>query len=100
VSTLCQQHNGQRPEYYTQVKQRRHIVDIKKVEDDHIVKVDGAPSCHLPKAGASRDDRKAATMPVLVLLKLVWQARPRAYQAHLAAQNIKELRQLVEARLS
>jgi hypothetical protein len=66
MSALGEQHNRQCSEYYTQVKERRHIVDVKQVEYDHVVKIDGTASGDLPKAGAAGDNRQAAAVPVLV----------------------------------
>ena len=54
VPAFGKQHYRQRPKNYTQVEERRHIVDIKKVENDHVVKIDGRASSDLPEAGAAR----------------------------------------------
>src|SRR4051812_2172804 len=37
-------------------------------------------------------------MPFLILVELVWHARPRTDKTHLTHQYVKELRQLIEAR--
>ena len=42
MPALCQQHYGQRPEYYPEIEQRRHVVDVEEIKYDHVVKVDRA----------------------------------------------------------
>ena len=54
----------------------------------------------LPQAGDAGLHRQPAAMPQVVALDLARERRPRADEAHLAAQHVQELRQLVEARAS
>src|SRR5437763_705931 len=100
MPALREKHDGQRSEYYTQVKERRHISDIIKIQDDHIIKIYRAPSCNLPQTCATRNYRQTSAVPILILFELIGQTWPRADQAHFAAKNVEKLRQLVKASLS
>src|SRR4051812_6806605 len=51
----------------------------------------------LPQAGNARLHREPAPMPDVVFGNFLWQWRARSDEAHLAAQHVPELRQLVEA---
>ena len=54
---------------------------------------------HLPEAGDPGRQVEAAAAPAADALVLGDRQRPRADEAHLAAQHVPELRQLVDARV-
>ena len=100
MPALGQKHYRQSPKNYPEIKKRRHIVDIEKIEYDHIIKIDGAAARDLPQASAARYDGQPSPVPVLILFEFVRQTRARTDQAHLAPQNVKQLGQLVKAGFS
>ncbi len=81
-----------------QVEAERAAVDVLQVERDSLVEADPAPGVRLPEAGQARHDRQPAEVPRLVDLDLVRDRRTRADQAHLAADDVDQLRQLVQVR--
>ena len=74
---------------------------VAEVEPHHLVERRPAAPGHLPQPGDARlGVEHAPAVPRLVLLDLVGERRPRSDERHLAAQDVPELRQLVEARLA
>src|SRR5439155_25629551 len=55
---------------------------------------------HLPHARQAGANREAAALPRFVLLDLARDGRARAYDGHLAAEDVDELRELVDAVLA
>src|SRR5258708_39469880 len=74
--------------------------DVLHIEVHPILKSDLVPAAHLPQAGEAGANRQAPTLPRLVLCYLSGQGRPRTDDAHLAAQHVDELRELVDAELA
>src|SRR6185503_1027506 len=85
------------PEQDLDVRPERPVDDVEVVERDHVLERDtGAED--LPRAGHTRRQVETAAVPAGHLLVLVDDERARTDQAHLAAQHVDELRELVERR--
>src|ERR1700758_257035 len=83
-----------------EIQPKRPGLRISQVESDHIVEACATPAVHLPQTCHARlQFEYSAPMPVIVHFELVCNRRPRTYKRHLAAQNVPELRKLVETRL-
>ena len=66
----------------------------------HFSKGIGAAAVDLPQAGDARADAEAAALPVLIeSLVITHGKRPGADQAHVALQDVEELRKLINTRL-
>src|SRR5262245_34088740 len=79
-----------------EVDHRRAVVDVPDVELDPVLPRHGRPAVDLRPARDPRLDLQAATLPRRVPLDLVRARRPRADHAHVAADDVPELRQLVD----
>ena len=67
---------------------------------DHLAQRDASCAEDLPIAGHPRRQRQAAPVPALDAPILVEHERTRADEAHLTAQHVEELRELVERSLA
>src|SRR5580693_1990821 len=76
------------------------MVDILHVEIHPFFERNLVSTTDLPYARQPRTYRQSAPLPRLVLRDLRRNGGPRTYEAHLAAQDVDELRQLVDAELS
>src|SRR5437763_3049324 len=79
-----------------QVEPRAAVLDVPEVELDPLVPRELRPAVHLRPAGQARLDLETASLPRGVLVDLVAEGRARADQAHVAADDVPELRELVE----
>src|SRR5262249_1392839 len=79
-----------------QVEARRAVLDVPDVELDPIRPRELGAAVHLRPAGDAGLDVEPVPLMLVVLLDLVAECRPRADHAHLAADDVPELRQLVE----
>jgi len=71
---------------------------VLDVQPDHLVEGDAAASLHLPQPGnAGFPFNKAAAVPHVVHLGFVGDGGPRPHERHLAAHDIEELRQFIQA---
>src|ERR1017187_3331953 len=73
------------------------VVDILEVEFHPLVEADLVAAADLPDAGEAGLHGEAAAMPRIVVLHLGRDGRPGADEAHVADENIPELRELVDA---
>ena len=70
--------------------------NVLRIQFDHFFKVgDFAPSADLPHAGDSGLDGEPCAVVILVFFPLIHCRRSRAYEGHIAFQNIEELRKFV-----
>ena len=77
------------------------VVYVLHIQTNHFLEVlDVAPAADLPQAGDARLHGKAALVVALVLVVLIQRRRAGAHKAHGTAENIKKLRQFVDAGLS
>src|SRR5262249_46931491 len=79
-----------------EVDLRRAVVDVPDVELDPVLPRDGGPSVDLRPAGDARLDLQPASLARRVALHLVRQGRPRPDHAHVPADDVPELGQLVD----
>src|SRR5690348_3324489 len=91
---------GRRAGEDLQVEDRRAMLDVPDVELDPVRPGEGGSAVDLRPARDARPHVEAAPLPLVVLLDLVAERRPRADHAHLAADDVPELRQLVERELA
>src|SRR5262245_27894370 len=87
---------GQRPQDDADVVPERPARHVDVVEAQHLLEADVAPAEHLPEAGDSRAEGEALPAPVGDARVLVERQGPRADEAHVALEDVDELRQLVE----
>src|SRR6266478_5317774 len=97
------EHHGlHRVENDAQIEERRHAFDVEEVEPhllDLFVQAVGVAIADLGPAGGARTDRAADRVVRDVLAEqgeIADRMRPRHDQVHVAAQDVDELRQLVE----
>src|SRR5262245_40469022 len=81
-----------------EVEPGRAMVDVPDVELDPLLPWQRRPTVHLRPARQARPHLEAAPLALRVRVHLVAESRAGADQAHLAAEHIPELRQLVERR--
>src|SRR5262245_60658597 len=87
------------PKEYHDITEERPAADVLGLERNHLLEVgDLIPPPHLPWSGDPRFYIEAGIVVRLVELNFRWDGRPRTDQRHLARQNIKELRKLIETR--
>src|ERR687887_168829 len=79
-----------------QVDPGRAVLDVPDVELDAFVPRQLRAAVYLGPAGEAGLDVEPAALPGRVLLHLVAKRGPRADEAHVAADDVPELRQLVE----
>src|SRR4029079_19805690 len=79
------------------VERERPVVDVPGVEPEALLPGDLVAAHHLRPAGDPGLDGQAPPVLRLVVRDLLDEIRARADEAHLAAQHVPELRQLVEA---
>jgi len=79
-----------------QVDERRAVLDVPDVELDALVPRQPRPAVHLGPAGETGLDLEPPALPRRVALDLVGERGPRADHAHVAPDDVPELRQLVD----
>src|SRR6185437_15169918 len=80
------------------VQRERPALCIAKIEPDHFIELHAAAPHHLPQPGDTRLYlQKPSAMPGFISRQLIGDGRPRTDQGHLAAQNIDELGQCIQA---
>ena len=80
------------------VERERPVLDVEDVEALVRVERRVVAGLDLPQAGDARRHRLAGEQILVELGDLRRQRRPRADEAHLAAQHVEQVRQLVDAR--
>src|SRR5690349_12273720 len=74
-------------------------LNIGYIELQPLIEIEVAAAADLPEAGDSGYNLQSRSMPQPVGLGRE-RGRPRTDQAHIAKQNIEQLRQLIQARLA
>ena len=87
-----------RPQQNRKIDLRRAVLDVPDVELDPIGPWERGAPLHLRPAGEPGSDLEPAALVSVVLLDLVAKRRARPDDAHVAAQDVPELRQLVDRR--
>src|SRR3954453_15917287 len=89
-----------RPREDPHVEARRAVLDVPDVELDPIRPRQLGPAVHLRPAGDAGPHVQPLPLPLVVLLDLVPQRRPRPDHAPLPAPHLPELPQLLERELA
>jgi hypothetical protein len=74
------------------------VLDVPEVELDALRPRQGRPALDLRPARDARQDGEPAALALRVLVDLDLDGRPRADEGHLPAQDVHEVRQLVDRR--
>ncbi len=90
--------NGTRENLH--VQPQTPVLYVSRVEGDVAVEGGVLARLYLPEASDSRKHVEAAQVREIVLLNLVSDRRPRAHQAHVATEDVVELRQFVKGVLA
>src|SRR6267143_4177050 len=85
------------PQQDLQVQPQRPVFDIRQVKLDHLVEIEDRPTTHLPQTSETWRNRESAKLARAIFGNFVGQRWPWADQAHLPAQHVEQLRQLVQA---
>ena len=88
-------HVARRAQQELEVEPERPVGHVEVVDPDHLLHRH-ARAEHLPGTGHAGREVQPAAVEAEHLRVLVGDERPRADEAHLAAQHVEELRQLVE----
>src|SRR3990172_6654690 len=88
----------QRARQDPEVEPHRPAIDIFEVRGDPAIEVGISPRPDLPEASNPRLHRQAPAVPDVVSGDLVQERGPRSDEAHLAAQDVPQLWQLIDAR--
>src|SRR6516165_8320312 len=96
AGTAAQQHDGNRLEKDLAVKGGRPIIDVFQVKFHDASELESAAPFQRPKASESRRHTQPAPLPPLVLLYFLRQGRARAYEGHVALEDVKQLGQFVQ----
>src|SRR5436190_13338390 len=78
------------------VEPDRPVLEVVEVKPDEVVEAEVRAAGDLPEAGHSGQDVVPLAMPVLELRVVAERQRARPDETHLAAQDVEELRDLVE----
>src|SRR4029079_17581489 len=87
-----------RPQQDLQVDLRRAMLDVPDVELDPLRPRKLRTAVHLGPAGEPRAEVETVALVLVVLLDLVAERGPRADHAHVSAQDVPQLRELVDRR--
>src|ERR1043166_792333 len=93
------QNRGDGAEEDLEVERRRPVVDVLQVELHPAVEVDVVAAADLPEAREPRLHRQPSSVPPVIRRDLLGDRRPRPDQAHVALQDVPELRDLIEREL-
>src|SRR5262249_23177796 len=74
----------------------RPVVNVGEVQLHPVFEADFISATDLPKASHARFHAKTTSLPQLVAGNFLRKRRPRAHQAHVAAQDVKNLWQFVD----
>src|ERR1017187_863258 len=98
----AEQHHGDGAQENREVEPDGPGVNVLEIQADPVPKIgDFVAAADLPETGeAGLDAQAAAVREVVEAFDLVHGERARAYEAHFAAQDVEQLRQLVEAELA
>src|SRR4029079_16079640 len=80
-----------------EVEAQAPAVDVLEVESHPLLEGQVVAPTDLPQAGEARSDAQTAAEGTVKALGLPDRKRPRTHEAHVAEQDVEELRQLVEA---
>src|SRR4051794_5410525 len=90
------EHDRNRPRQQQKIRGKRPLAHVLVVEPHHLVERDVVAADNLPEARYAGPDVQPAPGPALDMLVLLRNQRAGPDKAHVAAENIDQLRQLVE----
>src|SRR4051812_13775293 len=96
VRAAPREHRGERLDENRDVEPDRPVLEVVEVEADEVVEAERDPARDLPEPGHPRQHEVALAVPVLELDVVADRQRPRPDEAHLGAQDVQHLRDLVE----
>src|SRR5579884_1123781 len=97
IRAAAEEHSGNRLQQYLDVQAQAPVLDVEQVHEHHLVEVEVTAPAHLPQPGNAAGHLQSCLLPVLVALDFGWLRRPWTDDAHVAAQHVEELRNLVQA---
>src|SRR5688572_29268911 len=101
MGSVAADHGNRGPEKDFHIEPERLIADVAQIHANHFVKRSTAAAMHLPDAGdAGLTFEDSPSVPQGVVLEFISDGRPWSDKRHLAAQDVDELRQLIEAALA
>src|SRR3954470_5392156 len=80
-----------------EIKPNAPAFDVGEIQSNIVLKRRARPGGDLPQAGEAGGDIEPFEMLQTVLLIIIKRVRPGTHQAHVAAENIPELRQFIQA---
>src|SRR2546423_6537585 len=91
------QHDPERTKDEIEVEEEGPLIHVSEVELHPLVERDlVAVRAHLPETGEPRAHGEPAVLPLLIAQDFAGERRARADDAHVAAEDVQQLRQLVE----
>src|SRR5438477_5420121 len=93
-------HDRKSPQDEIEIVADAPVIDVPHVQVHPFLERDLVPSGNLPDTSQSGANRKPAPLPPLVLRDFLRDGRAGADDAHVAAEHVDELRQLVDAVLA
>ena len=93
------EHDGNRPPHDFQIQPQGPVVNVFQIQPHPVAEIgDVVAAADLPEAGEAGFDAQAAAMRQIVkTFDFVHRQRARADEAHLAAQDVKELGKFINA---
>src|SRR5436853_5077252 len=98
VGAPRQEDGGEGPDEEAVVLPQGPVGHVQVVELHHLLEGDARPAEHLPRPGEARGQVEPSLAPAVDLLRQRRGHRPWPHEAHVALQDVPELRQLVDAR--
>src|SRR5271165_389985 len=96
---MTEDNHGEGPEQNAKIQPDRPVSDIKRIQLNPLLVAGVVASGYLPQAGQAALDARVQLEAGSVARDFLMPDRARANQAHIAAQDVPQLRQLVQARL-
>src|SRR5207237_8085326 len=95
------EHHAERAPDEVEIEAERPVFDVLQIQLHPVIERDlVTPGRDLPEAGEPGTDRKASVLPGLVPRDFAGKRRARPDEAHVAEQDVDDLRQLVEGVLA
>jgi len=100
VSAPAEEDSGHSKHHQFQIEQQSSLIDVLDIHQNLLLEPDIASATHLPDARKPRFDLKPAAIKSRVEFDFVRDGRSRAYEAHVATDDVPELRELIDAETS
>src|SRR6266849_4703375 len=96
--SFTRDHAWDGPKEDLEVQPKRPLARVAQVQPDHPVVLQSAAAAHLPEAGQPRPKVEPQPLMNVVIVELMVEGGTGSDEAHLAPENVDQLRELVEAR--